>query len=366
VSRALAATGLAALLLVACASPLERGERLYQQGDPLGALEAWRTVPASARERGAARERIAAVEEELEQLAVRYRQRGAFFAERDRLAESVLNYRLALRVDPHDRETLERVQELSRTLAARKRTHREAFEAAFEEGSLIRARREMETLTALDPFDPDLSAREQALEQALQAEVSRLLARGRKGFHTGDYDGAETAFRAVLELAPGHETARGYLGFIGTVRQASRHTGRPPAAFRALDFRASDAEIRAEGFYQNALAAERSGDPFAAIRYAQAAVEQNPDHRAAREHMARIRERLRPRLSRLVESGREAFVREDLETALDRWRRALLIDPGNDRAREYADRAERMLANLERLRADAPSERDVAAPGEEP
>ena len=39
-------------------------------------------------------------------------------------------------------------------------------------------------------------------------------------------------------------------------------------------------------------------------------------------------------------------------TALDRWRRALLIDPANDQARDYADRAEHMLANLERLRAE--------------
>ena len=30
--------------------------------------------------------------------------------------------------------------------------------------------------------------------------------------------------------------------------------------------RASDDEIRAEGYHQNALAAERSGDPYAAIR----------------------------------------------------------------------------------------------------
>jgi len=361
-SRALAAVGLA--LLLGCVSSLERGERLYQQGNPLDALEVWRTIPASARERAAARERIAAVEKELTQLAVRYRQRGAFFAERDRLAESVLNYRLALRVDPDDRETLDRVQELSRSLARRKHTHREAFEEAFAEEELVRAREEMQTLTTLDPFDPDLATREQALEQALRAKVSALLAQGRKGFHNGDYDDAEAAFRAALELAPRHETARGYLGFIATVRQASQHTGRPPAAFRALDFRASDAEIRAEGYYQNALAAERSGDPFAAIRYAQAAVEQNPDHRPAREHMAQLRERLRPRVSHLVESGRDAFVREDLERALDLWRRALLIDPHNTRAREYADRAERMLANLERLRTDAADDTDVAAPGE--
>lgn len=359
-TRALAAAGLA--LLLGCAAALERGERLYQQGDPLGALEEWRGIPASHADHAAARERVASVEQELGQLADRYRKRGAFFADRDRLAESVLNYRLALRLEPHDRESLERVQEISRTLAERKRTHEAAFAAAFGEGRLAEARREMETLHTLDPFDPDLSAQEQALEEALDAEVTRRMALGRKGFHAGDYTDAETAFREVLELEPRHEAAQGYLGFIATVREAAQRTGRPPAAFRALDFRATDAEIRAEGFYQNALAAEQSGDPFTAIRYDLAAVQQNPDHRGAREHMARLRRRLRPHVDELVESGRQAFVREDLETALDRWRRALLIDPANARARDYADRAERMLANLERLRAEP----DVSAPTESP
>ncbi len=342
----------AAVLLVGCVSALEIGDERKREGDLLGALESWRSIPRSSSEHAAAKRRIARAETEHATLAARYRQRGDYYRERERLAESVLNYRLALQLAPDDRASLDRVQQLSRELAARKRTHRKAFEAAFGQGRLAVARREMKTLRMLDPFDPDVAASEQALRHAFEAEVESRLARGRQGFFAGDYASADAAFRSVLELEPRNESAQGYLVFIATMRDAQRRSGRKPAVLRPPNFAASDAEIRAEGFYQNALAADRSGDPYAALRYDLAAVASNPAHRGARNHMDELRRRLSPRVPQLIESGRQAFVQEDLETALDRWRRALLIDPANEQAREYADRAELMLANLERLRAE--------------
>ena len=43
---------------------------------------------------------------------------------------------------------------------------------------------------------------------------------------------------------------------------------------------------------------------------------------------------------------------EKLETALELWRRALLIDPENERIQAYIARAERQLETLEQLRAE--------------
>ena len=54
----------------------------------------------------------------------------------------------------------------------------------------------------------------------------------------------------------------------------------------------------------------------------------------------------------LIEQGRTAFRNEDLQGALDLWRRALLVDPNNERARAYATTAQRQLQNLERLRSE--------------
>jgi len=160
----------------------------------------------------------------------------------------------------------------------------------------------------------------------------------------------------VLDHDPDNESARGYLSYVATIRTESARFGKAPAAFVAPGRFATDAEIRAEGFYQNALAADRSGDSFAAIRHDQHALQADPDHAAAARHMAALRRRLAPRVEGLIEAGRIAFREEDLQTALDRWREALLVNPDNERAVAYIGRAEHRLQNLERLR----SEPDVA------
>jgi len=335
-----------ALLVAGCTTPLEQGERLYREGDHLGALETWRSVPEGA-----------SGYEKTHQLVVQYKQRGRYYEGKGRLAEAILNYRLALKLQPSDSTTLDHVQELARALAARKAELKSRYRAAFGTKDLSRARRELAGLRTLDPFDNELETDERQLQDALRAEIDRRMGAGRRGFAAGDYDASTSAFAAVLDLDPDNESARGYLSYIATIRHESEAAGQEPAAFEATKSFASDAQIRAEGFYQNALAAERDGDLYAAIRNDLRALEADPEHGASSRHLAKLRRRLTPEVEVLVEAGRTAFREEDLQTALDLWRRALLVDPRNERIIAYVGRAEQQLQNLENLR----NEPDVAA-----
>jgi tetratricopeptide (TPR) repeat protein len=346
---AVAAAG--ALLAAACTTPLQLGERRYREGDRLAALEIWRAVPEGAADHARAQRRIAEVEAEFERLVVRYKQRGRYFEERDRLAESILSYRLALELQPGDAATLDHVQRLARVLAARKQKLRAEYADAVAKGDLAGARERLARLRTLDPLDPGLETSSRQLEAALRAEIERLTRAGRSGFGAGNYAAAERAFRGVLALDPDDESARGYLSYVATIRGARHRPGEPPSDFDPAAF-ATEAEIRAEGFHQSALAAERQGDLFAAIDQELRALEVDPQHPAAPEHLAALRSRLAPELERLIEAGRTAFRNEDLSSALEHWRRALLIDPDNRRTRAYVARAERQLQNLERLRAE--------------
>jgi len=350
---AIAAALALGLVLAACTTPLELGERRYREGDRLAALEAWREVRGDSPYHEAAQRRIAAVENEFEQLVVRYVKRARYYERKGRLAESVLNYRLALKLQPDDRETLAHVQELARVLAERRQGLDAAFRESFERGDLAAAREHLDALRTLDPFAPQVATHERQLESALQGEVETLLARGRRGFSSGNHAAAEQAFQAVLELDPGNENAQGYLSYIAKIRdeeQAPPPPGRP--RLEPPEVRATDTEIRAEGFYQNALAAERRGDPFAAIDYDEAALRADPSHPHAASHLAGLRGRLASEVEGLIASGREYYQQEDLQSALDQWGRALRIDPGNTQAQEYRARAERLLENLERLRSE--------------
>ena len=337
-----------ALLLAACTTPLELGERRYREGDRIAALEIWRAVPEDSGDHARVRTRIGEVEAEFERLVVQYKQRARYFERRDRLAESILSYRLALELQPGDVGTLDHVQSLARVLASRKRELRADYAAAVATGDLARAHELLSRLRTLDPIDPDLETDNRQFAEALRAEIERLSRAGRGAFGAGNHAAAERSFRAVLALDPEDESARGYLSYIATIRGGAREGASDfdPSAF------ATEAEIRAEGFHQNALAAERRGNLYAAIRQDLRALEVDPDHAGARNQLAALRLRLEPDLERLIDAGRTAFRNEDLYSALEPWRQALLIAPENERTRAYVARAERQLQNLERLRSE--------------
>jgi tetratricopeptide (TPR) repeat protein len=348
--------GLLASLGLACTTPLELGERRYQEGDPLAALAIWRGVENDQFEYGAAQKRIAEVEQEFEQQVRYYKKRALYYEERDRLAESVLNYRLALKLQQEDRATLAHVQQLVRRLAMEREAKRQELREAFGRGDLAAAHQALERLQLLDPFSPETTNDGRQLEAALAAEIDRRLARGRRGFGSGDHVAAEQAFESVLELDPSNETAQGYLAFIERIREQDREASSGRASNTRVargeprEVRASDVEIRAEGLHRNALAAERRGDAFEAIRWDIRALRADGGHARARRHLADLRSRMQPEVAGLIEAGRRQFQQEDLQSALDLWRRALLIDPQNAEAREYAARAEQLLENLDRLR----------------
>lgn len=354
---------------LACATTLERGESRYQQGDRIGALELWRSIPADGHDAETARRRIAEVEDEQQALVARYLQRGAYFERKGRLAEAILSLRVAARLDPSDAQTPVRVLELSRALVEQKAALTRQWQEALAGNRLVEAREKVRALRDLDPFDPAGEDAERRVTAALDAEIERRLALGREGFSGGDYETATLRFREVLVIAPEQESARGYLAYIERIRESEKN--RPAlapapapdrtAARRARALRTSDPQIRAEGFHQNALSAERAGDPYAAIAHELRAIEIDPEHAAAKRNLAVLRERLGPEVPGLIDAGRVAFQQEDLDGAIDHWRRALLVEPGNERATQYAERARRLLQNLEQLRAEPDPVRAVGS-----
>jgi Flp pilus assembly protein TadD len=240
------------------------------------------------------------------------------------------------------------------------------YRASFGAGDLASARRTLAQLHTLDAFDPELETEARNLGDALRSEVSKQIAIGRRGFASGNFTAAQLAFESVLELDPDNESAQGYISYIDTLRRerskkttasaSGSNSGSGSASnFAARDTFASQAEIRAEGFYQNGLAAARRGDYYAAIRQHLFALGANSDHAGAQQELARLRRQLAPEVEKRIESGRLAFRNEDLQSAIDEWRLALLVDPENERTRAYLGHAERQLENLERMRSEPDS-----------
>jgi tetratricopeptide (TPR) repeat protein len=339
VSRAL--TLLLLLALASCTNPLEVGERRYREGDRVGALEIWRSVDRDSVYREAVENRIAEVESELANLVVLFKKRGGYYERKDRLAESVLNYRLALKLQPGDRATLDHVQTLFRTLATLSEEERDAYAERFEAGELAAARSHLRRLRILDPFDPRLATDERQLRETLWSEVEPLLARGERSFLHRDYETAENAFRSVLELDPENKTALGSLSNIAKRREK---------VMDAAETHPTGDQIDADGAFELGRLAEHNEKFFEAIKYYIEALKMNPEHGSASDRLSKLRAEVK--VEDLIQEGRNYYQQEDLEAALEQWRNALLIEPGNTQAVEYVARAEKLLENLERLREE--------------
>ncbi len=339
---------------------MEQGEQHYREGDPHAALESWESIPQRSTDYATAQERIEEVTLERAQLIDRYLRRARYFERKKRLAESLLNYRLALRLQ-YDEPTMAHVQELARTLVTWKKQHWETFDAAFQAQKLAQAQEALKLLETFDPFDPQLTLTKSLLDEALTVRVDEILSRGRRSFSDGAYTKAQKAFREALELDPTNEVAQGHLAYIVAIRQTERGSNGSKDRVALKKLQATETEIRAEGLYQNALASEKTNDPYAAIRYYELALTADPRHENARKHLDRLRAALTPRFEDLVEQGRSAFREEDLQAALDYWGRALLIDPNDDRVKGYAERAQKLLEELERLRATPGRTPEVSA-----
>ena len=343
-----------------CTTPLAVGGRLYREGDRLGALETWRSIQENSYEYEASQQRIAVVEEEFNRLVKRYKQRARYFEAKERLAESILDYRLALKLQPDDADTLAHVQQLARMVTSRKAELKQQYEEAFGEGDLAAARKNMDQLRALDPYDPELQTDERKLYDELRLAVERELEDGEREFMLGNHTDAESHFGSVLALDPDNALAQGYISYNAEFLRDQEATVERSASFASEKRSASRADIRAEGLYQNARAEAELEHDYTAIDLYERALDANPKHQEARQELNKLRSRLSGRVDTLIEEGRKFYRDEDLSKALVQWNRALLVDPDNQRARAYVARAERQIQNLERLR----SEPDVASRGE--
>ena len=342
-----AALLLAIFALAACATPLERGQSLYRQGDLPGALVQWSKVQPGSRDGATAIERSESVSKELKSALVRYEKQAQFYEDEGRLAEAVLYYRLALKIDRSREATLSRVQSLARQLKTRVQKERSGLHAALDAGDLTRASARAAELERLDPFTPSIRIEIRQTRAATGAEVQRLLESGKRAYATGDRVAARSAFASVLVLDARNERALGYLSYIQRFEdlEQQRRLPPPPSAI-------TQQEILAEGHFRAAQRARGGGEPFDALTEYLAALRIDPEHGASRRGLDKLRGELEPSVEELYAWGKRYFQQQDLHNALRVWRHVLLIDPNHQNTLENVQRAERMLSRLEEIQTD--------------
>jgi tetratricopeptide (TPR) repeat protein len=332
---------------------------LYSQGDIAGALGVWRDITPTSGDYARAQARLETIGSERASSLARYEKRAEFFEDEGRLAEAVLYYRLALKLDPDRPQTLARTQSLYRELREKETEERATLAAALAAGSLRDANETAERLLRINPFDPAIQIELRQVRAETGAQVLRFLEDGKRAYALGDRGSASIAFEHVLELDAENDAALGYLSYIKRYDQedaerAVRVERRRPRAGAPPPPTVSSEEILAEGRFRTGQQAEETGDPYRAIREYDAALRIYARHAGAKRRLTALRAELSPRVPTLYEQGKRYFQDEDLEKALVVWRNALLIAPDDPRTKENIDRAERILSRLEEIHTRGP------------
>jgi tetratricopeptide (TPR) repeat protein len=342
---------LAGLLAAGCAGQLDTADELYRNGALREAVGVWRSVPEDSGERGRADERLRVVEGELDRMLRRFEKQAAFYEAEGRLAEAVLYYRLAIKLDPGRSATLGHVQELVRLLRTRSDEVRAKMLDSLDRKDLVEASKHANELLALNPLDPAVQIDVRQVQHAIGSEVLRNMELGRRAYAAGDLGAARGAFEAVRALDSDNEEALGYLSYIDlSARRAERQT---VAALAPTPPRVEpkSEELLAEGHYRKGQDAERRDDPFRAIEEYERALQADASHAGARRGLERLRAQLADRVPALYAEGKRYFQEDDLHNALRNWNQVLLIQPDHQQATDNAERARRILERLEEIQS---------------
>jgi len=168
-------------------------------------------------------------------------------------------------------------------------------------------------------------------DEQTAAQVRSLVREARHLFDLARRDEAEKKVREALALDPADSEAKRLLGSIELSRERARRR-----------------EIRRK--IEEASRLVRAGDYAKAENLLASVVKEAPRNADAQKLLARVREHLRAakgfdpldpaeekqaRIRELIAQGMAAYRKNDIETAVARWREVLLLDPSNRRASAF-------------------------------
>jgi tetratricopeptide (TPR) repeat protein len=323
------------------ASLLSQAEALVADGRSDEALEALATASALDPDRADIRT----------QMVTLLRERGQQTEAAGDFAKALVSYGRALELVPGDSLSVQgqrRCQEASDQRAARSVDVRRQFVdamTAFAGDDLIGARRGFEEVVQTDPNDEDARMMLQRTRQAIDRRVAALLEQADGATRREEFSEAGEMLAQVRgldptspRLAPAEAAltrAREHKARVSAEAAAlARPAGPPPVVASLSTRRLRELDV----IYRRGLDAMQQQKSDEALHDWELVWSEAHDFEQVADHLKR----------EYLTRGMEAFAAGRLQDAVSFWEKALQVDPKDQRARGYLDRA---LKQLERTRA---------------
>jgi tetratricopeptide (TPR) repeat protein len=292
-----------------------------------------------------------------------WRLKGAELEAAGEFAGAVLAFSRALEAEPEDTlaaRGLERCRQEGDERARRSAELRARFARAldaFGAGDLGAAREGFAAMLTTDPSDREAAAMLQRTERALRARVTEILEESGRFARAGLLVEAHEAIARAREIdpeAPGITEAEAVLArkqrdleWDDKTEPTGPHAGGGPVRETAMP---GEIETRArqlspqerrrvEDLYRRGVASMDAQRPQDALRYWELAYSTDPNHAQVKEYLKR----------EYLTRGMDAFANGQLTEAVSNWEKALRVDPVDEKARGYLDRAHQQLSRTREI-----------------
>ncbi|MFN0149291.1 MAG: PorV/PorQ family protein [bacterium] len=262
--------------------------------------------------------------------------------------EALIAYQTVLEHDPAndtvrgEMETITALRAVERAAGAAARRHESAGVEALAAGRFAEAESLFAALLAEDPGNTDVARFRELARDGLEREVSLLVSQGNLLHERGLTAPAIAKWRSALALSPNDKELKKRLSDAEKEKSTrsnlavSAEAARPAAERKAL----SPAETaEAAELYEKGAAVFKTGRTAEAIEYWEIVWRRDPGYGDVKGYLTK---------GYLIQ-GMEQYTAGRLAEAIETWRRALDVDPDDQKAMHYVERAGAELARTREI-----------------
>ncbi len=306
------------------------GDRALEQGDLEAARQAYKAALAEAPDLAPAKTGMEKVEGLVDALVAEHLRNARRAGQTGQLMRAADEYRQALKLRPAAdiRRELEALQESGRSRIAKLQQH---IEAALARQDLPAARRHLDQLEQLAPDSDGTRQLRERLQARTEERISQLLDAADQHLGQQAYKEALAAYRKALELAPDNPRAQ-----QGLRRVRQTVSERLQTLLGQTDAALEDGQY---GRAHELLKQAQALDPYSS---------------ALKKRRTRLtlleKSGLKPEdAPRLYLEGIDLYTRGRYRQAISLWKQVLELNPRHERARSNIAKAQRKLAQIERI-----------------
>lgn len=203
-----------------------------------------------------------------------------------------------------------------------------------------------DVLTGTSDVEPDRPTGSRNLmapeETGVLESTEQLFEQGVMAYNRGNYREAMKLFNQVYERDPENQEAYDYFMRATTsIRRGAPIVEVNPDLIAEQQGEVAISEV--ESLVQAGIALHEAGKLRKAIITFEQAVQLDPENAEIARYLEEIQDEMKKLITAHLNEGIKQFNQEALEDAIAEWDKVLELDPSNQQAAEYRERAEKML-----------------------